>query len=80
MTEGRSAKRYKYFIESLILYQTVFDNSGDIKSILQVPYPLYNDIILKQVEEKRKEKKLQDQRMNQLNKTKTNLAKSTKKR
>jgi len=44
----------------------LFENSGDLVSILNLPYPLYNDLILKQVEEKKREKKLYDQKMNQM--------------
>jgi hypothetical protein len=37
-------------------------NPGDIGSILDLPYPLYNDIILKQYEEKKKQKEELDKR------------------
>jgi len=35
-------------------------------SILSLPYPLYNDIILKQIDEKKREKKVYDQKMQQM--------------
>ncbi len=65
--EGRAAKNYKYFVDTFILYQTLFENSGDPLSLLRLPYPLYNDIILKQISEKKREKKLYDQKMQSMN-------------
>jgi len=44
----------------------MFDNTGDLNSILNLPYPLYNDIILKQIEEKKKEKKVHDENMRKM--------------
>jgi hypothetical protein len=38
-------------------------------SILEMPYPLYTDIILKQIEEKKREKKQYDQKMAQMKST-----------
>ncbi|HQF36910.1 MAG TPA: hypothetical protein PLL26_04700 [Candidatus Dojkabacteria bacterium] len=66
MVEGRASKSYKYFIDTFLLYQTLFENSGDPTSILNLPYPLYNDLILKRIEEKKREKKMYDQKMSQL--------------
>lgn len=64
--EGRASKSYKYFVDTFLLYQTLFENSGDPLSLLSLPYPLYNDIILKQIEEKKREKKQYDQKMAQM--------------
>jgi hypothetical protein len=44
----------------------LFENGGDPISILSLPYPLYNDIILRQIEDKKREKKLHEQKMQQL--------------
>jgi hypothetical protein len=77
LVEGRAAKSYKYFIDTFLIYQTLFEYSGDLLSILQLPYPLYDDIILKQIEEKKREKKLYDQKMNQM---KFSSKKSSKRR
>jgi len=68
MVEGRAVKNYKYFIDTFLLYQTLFENCGDPLSLLQLPYPLYNDIILKQISEKKKDKKLYDQKLLQTKK------------
>jgi len=66
LVEGRASKSYKYFVDTFLLYQVLFDNAGDPMSILDMPYPLYNDIILKQIEEKKREKKQYDQKMSQV--------------
>jgi len=63
LVEGRASKNYKYFVDTFLLYQTLFENGGDLLSILQLPYPLYNDIILKQIDEKKREKKMFDDKM-----------------
>ena len=53
----RASKHYKYFIDTFIFYQNLFDNSGNLESMLNLPYPLYKDVILAQVEEKKRQKK-----------------------
>ncbi len=61
MVQGRASKHYNYFIETFLLYQQLFDNTGDLSSVLNLPYPLFHDIILKQIDEKQREKqKLKD--------------------
>lgn len=47
---------YNNFIEGFLLYQRLFDYSGTIQDILDLPYSIYNDIILKQINFKKKEK------------------------
>lgn len=47
---------YNNFIESFLLYQRLFNYSGTIQNILELPYSIYNDIILKQIKLKNKEK------------------------
>lgn len=64
--EGRASKNYKFFVDTFILYQTMFDNTGDLNSILNLPYPLYNDIILRQIDEKKREKKIHDENMRKM--------------
>ncbi len=65
MVEGRAAKSYKNFVDTFLLYQAIFENSGDLLSILELPYPLYVDVILKQIEEKKREKQLLKQKLRQ---------------
>ena len=60
--EERASKSYKSFIDSFLLYQALFEGSGDLRALLQLPYPLYSDVILRQIEEKRKEKKRLDEK------------------
>jgi hypothetical protein len=38
------------------LYQRLFDYSGTIQDILELPYSIYNDVILNQIKLKKKEK------------------------
>jgi hypothetical protein len=66
LVEGRASKAYKYFVDTFLLYQALFENAGDPASILSLPYPLYNDIILKQIEEKKREKRTHDQKLAQM--------------
>jgi hypothetical protein len=40
-----------------LFYQNLFDSAGDILSIMALPYPLYRDIMLAQLEEKKRLKK-----------------------
>lgn len=50
-------QNYKFFIETFLYYQRLFDYSGDIDSILEMPYCLYNDLIIEQIKMKKKEMK-----------------------
>jgi hypothetical protein len=68
LVQGRASKHYHYFIDTFLLYQSIFENTGDLNSILSLPYPLYHDVILKQVEEKKKEKNRLDQKLKNIKK------------
>lgn len=72
MVENRAVMRYNEIVESLVYYQNIFNGGGDINSLLSLPYPLYKDIILKQVEEKKRERKMMEEnaRNNQLKRQK----------
>lgn len=48
-------KAYDNFISSYLLYQRLFEYSGPIDSVLEMPYSLFNDMIKKQHEYKLKE-------------------------
>jgi len=63
LVEGRASKYYKNFVDTFIFYQAIFEGSGDLDSILRLPYPLYKDVILAQVEEKKREKKAVDDKL-----------------
>lgn len=68
LEEGRAAKAYKHFVETFILWQRLFDNHGDLHSVLAMPYPFFYDIILRQVEEKKAEKKRLEEAMRKIKK------------
>ena len=48
---------YDNFIESFLIYQRLFQYSGTIEEILDLPYCIFNDLIIKQQEFINKEKK-----------------------
>lgn len=54
--ENRASSHWKFFVDQFIFYQDVFENTGNLASILELPYPLYKDIILAQVKQKEKER------------------------
>lgn len=58
-------KKYKYFIDLFLIDKKIFDswNPSDVVWLSELPYPLYNDLILSQYEEKKKEKKALDERL-----------------
>jgi hypothetical protein len=39
-----------------LLYQRLFEYSGTVQDIIELPYSIYNDVILKQIALKKKEK------------------------
>ena len=65
MEKWRASKRYKYFIDLFITDKKLFEhwNPSDIVLISELPYPLYNDIILKQYGEYKREKKQIDEKI-----------------
>lgn len=46
---------YNGFIEGFLLFQRLFDYSSSIDEVLDLPYCLYNDLVLKQIKLKKKE-------------------------
>ncbi|MDD4081993.1 MAG: hypothetical protein PHD05_01265 [Sphaerochaetaceae bacterium] len=46
-----------------MIYQSLFEGGGDLLSILALPYPLFDDIITRQIAEKKKEKKLYESKL-----------------
>lgn len=43
-----------------MLYQRLFEYSGTVDDILELPYSIYNDLILTQIKFKKKEKEEMD--------------------
>ena len=58
-------KNYNFYIETLLYYIRISEYNGTVLDLLQLPYNLFQDLILKQIELKKKEleeeKKLQNQ-------------------
>jgi hypothetical protein len=46
---------YADFIDYVLYYQRLFEYCGDIVDILNLPYCLFQDLILKQIQLKKKE-------------------------
>lgn len=55
LVEKRSSREYDNFVDSFIIYQTLFNGAGDLTSILNLPLPLYRDIVVAQIKEKKKD-------------------------
>lgn len=53
--EGRASKHYKNFVDTYIFYCKVFDSGSQITDILNIPYPLFRDVIEAQVKERKAE-------------------------
>ena len=51
----RSKNNYNYFVDTILLYQDIFESAVDVGDLLKLPYPLYTDIILKQIDKKKKQ-------------------------
>ena len=58
--EDSNEVAYQNFIETFLAYQRLFEYSGSVNEILELPYCLYNDIILSQIKLKKKEAKAQE--------------------
>ena len=52
--EIRAKKYYDYFVDQFIVYQELNNHSGDISSVLQLPYCIFRDLITKQVIDRKK--------------------------
>ena len=61
--EQAAEENYNFFIQELLNYQKMFNNGGDLYSILQLPYPLFRDVIRAQFD---REKKTNNQPSNQI--------------
>jgi len=60
---SQSDSSYKFFIETFLYYQRLFEYGGSIESVLEMPYCLYNDIILEQIKLKKKELDIKQKEM-----------------
>ena len=57
--EATVNKVYDFTIQSLLYYQRLFEYSGDILQLLQLPYNMFQDLILKQIDLRKKEQQAQ---------------------
>ncbi len=51
---------YDFTIQSLLYYQRLFEYSGDILQLLALPYNMFQDLILKQIELRKKEQQARE--------------------
>lgn len=58
---------YDYIINKLLQYQRLFEYSGDILQLLMLPYNLFEDLIVKQVELRKKEIEFEKKKMDEAN-------------
>jgi hypothetical protein len=54
MQDNRASKSYKNFVEVICVYMDTFEGIISIDEILRTPYPLFYDVLLKQLERKKK--------------------------
>lgn len=53
-TEARDT--YNYYIDTIIRFQKLFSYTGSIQSLLDLPYPLFQDLILAKIKDNNAEK------------------------
>lgn len=61
MQDNRASKSYKNFTEVVCAYFDAFGGLISMDEILNTPYPLFYDVLLKQFERKKKQKEKIDQ-------------------
>lgn len=59
--EVEAEKSYNFYVELLLKFEKIFNYSLDIDSILNLPYCLFQDIIIRGSEKKKKANKEADQ-------------------
>ena len=72
MVENSWKKNYDYFIQLFVQIKELYEHTTlvDIIALSELPYPVFNDIILKQLEEnKNQQKKLEELKRENTNKT-----------
>lgn len=62
-------KTYDLYIDTVIQYQKLFKYTGDIQSILNLPYPLLQDLILAKIKENKVDRESIEKLKNQGNTT-----------
>jgi len=67
--ETEAKDTYNYYIETIIQFQKLFNYTGSIQSLLDLPYPLFQDLILAKIKDNQAEK----DRINKMKNKKTNV-------
>lgn len=71
LVENRCQNNYDYFVDLVIQVKALYENFNisDVINMCELPYPLFNDIILKQIEDNKNTKKKLEELNNQKNPT-----------
>lgn len=65
-TEEEAEETYNFYIEMILHFQKLFDYKGSIQDILNLPYNLFQDLIIARVKERKEEKKVEENIMTKL--------------
>ena len=59
MVENPQEKSYKYFIDSIVQMRNLFEQltPSDICLLCELPFPIYNDILMRQIDENKSQQK-----------------------
>jgi len=58
---------YDFYIETIIQFQKLFNHSGSIQSLLNLPYCLFQDLIVAKIKDQQEEKKRIEKLKNKTN-------------
>lgn len=67
--QDEAKRTYNLYIDTVIQYQKLFKYAGDIQSILDLPYPLLQDLILAKIKDQKAENDEIDKLKNKGNQT-----------
>ena len=72
LVENSWKKNYDYFVELFVQVKDLYENMTlvDILTLSDIPYPIFNDVILKQIQENKK----QSQKIKELEQRNANAA------
>lgn len=71
MVDDRAEVCYNNFIESVHTYSKIMNGCPDVNNILELPYPLFYDMLEKSIKERKREIKYKKDRLNELNQKKS---------
>lgn len=54
--EDEAKETYQYYIDTIIQFQKLFSYAGSIQSLLDLPYPLFQDLIVAKIKDQQAEK------------------------